>query len=311
MDVFVLPINIKNIRDAVTRTMLFFDIFNFPMTLDEISHYLLGLKVDRPHLKIYLEESRTIEHYHGYYFLKGRHELVERRNKNLVVTDKLWRKVYRFLKFFRMVPFIKMIAVCNTLAYNNPTQESDIDLFVVAKKGRLFTCRAILSVLAHFLGVRRHGGKIAGRFCLSFFVSENAMNLEPLCLKPYDIYMAYWAMSLAPVFGEETYMKFVAENAWLKRYFPEGLIPGTEFLSKPGFISRGIKYFFEQMLLGSFGDWIEKFLEKFMINRAEIKAANLPDRRGIVISPEMLKFHDNDMREIIRELWEARIRIFK
>ncbi len=311
MDVFVLPINIKNIRDAVTRTMLFFDIFNFPMTLDEISHYLLGLKVDRPHLKIYLEESRTIEHHHGYYFLKGKSELVERRNKNLVIVDKLWRKVYRFLKFFRMAPFVKMIAVCNTLAYNNPAHGSDIDLFVVAKNGRLFTSRAILSILAHLLGVRRHGGKVAGRFCLSFFASENVMNLEPLCSKPYDIYMAYWAMSLAPVFGGETYAKFIAENIWTKRYFPEGIIPKTGFLARQSLISRGIKYFFEQLLSGGFGDRIEKFLEKFMVSRAELKASNLPDRRGIVISPEMLKFHDNDVREVVRELWEARIRVLK
>lgn len=306
----MLPINIKTIREAVTRTMIFFDIFDFPMTIDEISHYLLGIKTDRPHLKLYLEQSNLIDHSHGYYFLKNRAELVERRNMNLSVTDKLWRRVYKFLGLFSAIPFIKMIAICNTLAYNNPTAESDIDLFVVTKKDRLFTSRAILSILTHLLGIRRHGKKIAGRFCLSFFSAENVMNLEGLCLKPYDIYAAYWTMSLAPVYGSETYAKFVTENAWLKRYFPDGIVPRSEFLRQPGLISSAIKYLLEKLLSGNFGDKIERFFGKYMVNRAEKKASKLPDRRGTIISKDMLKFHDHDIREIIREMWEARIRKF-
>lgn len=310
MDVFMLPINIKNIREAVTRTMVFFDIFEFPLTLDEISHYLLGLKVDRPHLRLSLEQSNSIDHHHGYYFLKNRHELVERRNMNLSVVDKLWKRVYRFLSIFSAIPFIKMIAVCNTLAYNNPTLESDIDLFVVTKKNRLFTARAILSILTHLLGIRRHGRKITGRFCLSFFASENVINFEGLCLKPYDIYAAYWMMSLAPVYGEETYAKFVAENTWSKRYFPDGITPRTEFLRQPGLISRTVKYFLEKALSGNFGDKIERFFGKYMVDRAEKKADRLADRRGTIISRDMLKFHDQDIREVVRELWEARIKKF-
>ncbi|MBI5152331.1 hypothetical protein HZA39_02260 [Candidatus Peregrinibacteria bacterium] len=310
MDVFMLPINIRNIREAVTRTMIFFDIFDFPLTLDEISHYLLGLKVDRPHLKLYLEQSNSVGHHHGYYFLKNRAELVEYRNMNLSVVNNLWKRVYKFLGLFSAIPFIKMIAICNTLAYNNPTSESDIDLFVVTKKDRLFTARAILSILTHLLRIRRHGKKIAGRFCLSFFAAENVMNLEGLCLKPYDIYAAYWTMSLAPVYGSETYAKFVAENTWTRRYFPDGIVPRTEFLMQQGMISRLIKYLFEKILGGNFGDKIERFLGKHMIDRAERKAAKLPDRRGTIISKDMLKFHDHDIREIIREMWEARIRKF-
>lgn len=307
----MLPINIKNIREAVARTMVFFDIFDFPMTLDEISHYLLGLKVDRPHLKLYLEQSNLIGHHHGYYFLKNRAELVERRNMNLSVTDKLWKRVYKFLGMMSAIPFIKMIAVCNTLAYNNPTAESDIDLFVVAKKDRLFTARAILSILTHLLRIRRHGKKISGRFCLSFFAAENVMNLEGLCLKPYDIYAAYWVMSLVPVYGDETYEKFVAENSWTKRYFPGGIASRNEFLRRSGLVSRSVKYLFEKMLSGNFGDKIERFFGRRMTDRAERKAKKLPDRRGTIISKDMLKFHDQDIREIVREIWEARIKKFK
>ena len=46
-----------------------------------------------------------------------------------------------FLPFIQTVPFIKMVAVCNTLGYDNAAKDSDIDLFIIAKRGRLFIVR--------------------------------------------------------------------------------------------------------------------------------------------------------------------------
>lgn len=308
MDVFLLPINIRNTRDAIIRTLAFFDLFNFPLTLDEISRYMLGLKIDRPHLKIYLNESKIIENYHGYYFLKGRQKLAERRNSNLILLDKLWKKVYRFLWIFKIMPFIKMAAVCNNLAFDNPRRGSDIDIFIATSKNRLFTARLIISGLLYIFGLKRHGKKIIGRFCLSFFTTENNLNLEKLCIKPYDIYMAYWIMSLAPVIGEETYYKFVSENSWTKRYFPAGIIPKTGYIRKRGIITKFIKYLFEKIFSGKFGDKIENFLAEILIRRAQKKAEKLADRSGTIISNEMLKFHDEDKRAYVREEWEERIK---
>ena len=61
-----------------------------------------------------------------------------------------------FLPFIQTVPFIKMVAVCNTLGYDNAAKDSDIDLFIIAKRGRLFIVRFYSSTV-FAPGVRRHG----------------------------------------------------------------------------------------------------------------------------------------------------------
>ena len=59
---------------------------------------------------------------------------------------KLWNKVNRWLFLIRMVPFLKLVCVSNNMSFGVVDGQSDIDLFVVAKKGRLYTARFFLNL---------------------------------------------------------------------------------------------------------------------------------------------------------------------
>src|SRR3989338_8633583 len=60
--------------------------------------------------------------------------------------------------------------------------DSDIDLFIVARAGRLFIVRSFSILILHVLGVRLHGKKIKGRFCLSFFIDDTALDLSKIAI---------------------------------------------------------------------------------------------------------------------------------
>src|SRR3989338_10492249 len=117
------------------------------------------------------------------------------------LENNLWLKVGRYVPFLRIVPFLKLVAVCNNLAFGKVKEKSDIDLFIIAKSGRLFTVRILVTGILHCLGVRRHGKKIAGRFCLSFFVDDKNLNLEPIAIDK-DVYLAYWIKNIRPVLDD-------------------------------------------------------------------------------------------------------------
>ena len=73
------------------------------------------------------------------------------------------------MKWVSWIPGLRMVAICNSLSMYASDADSDIDLFVVTEKNRLWFVRILMTIVFQILGVRRHGNHVAKRFCLSFF----------------------------------------------------------------------------------------------------------------------------------------------
>lgn len=298
---------ISTLRQRCLATLAYFDMFDYPLKFEEIFGYFLGEQPDREELKNFLHDHRDAIHYQdGYYFLKGRDLIVVTRDEREKISQQYWKKVRRFLPFIQFVPFIKMVGVCNTLAYNNASKDSDIDLFIVAKKGRLFFVRFLTVLLFGLLGVRRHGNKIARRVCLSFYVDESSLNLEKIQDGENDIYLPYWLLTMRPIYGHETYEKFVHENFWIRKYFQRTLSVRQVFW-KDNFLRLFAKLK-ESLWKGKWGDVIEKKLRDVQMKRHQKNLTHLPSGASIVVSDHMLKFHNIDRRKDIAERFERRLK---
>ena len=59
------------------------------------------------------------------------------------------------LRLLELFPHILLVALCNSRAMGEADVNSDIDLFIIAKKGNLWTVRFIVTTLISILGVRR------------------------------------------------------------------------------------------------------------------------------------------------------------
>lgn len=216
------------------------------------------------------------------------------------IEQKLWRRVKRYRWVFKLVPFIRMVAVCNTLAFGRVNEKSDIDIFIVAKRGRLFLVRILVVFWFQILGVRRYGEKITGRFCLSFFVDDSALDLSSVALKQ-DVYLAYWMKSMVIVADDGVSKNFLEANSWVEDYFESGAVND---LKRAPFswkiVHRG---FWQCVFQYKFGDFLERNLKNWQMKRAKGKATALPDASGIVVSEHMLKFHNNDRRLKYRQVW--------
>lgn len=215
------------------------------------------------------------------------------------LEKKLWAKVERYLKFLRIVPFLRMVAVCNNLAFEKVDERSDIDLFIVAGKGRLFTVRIFVTVILHILGVRRHGNKIAGRFCLSFFVDDNALDLREIAIEK-DIYLAFWIFSMKPVLDDYVSGEFLSANSWIREYFDEVVVADrSRVISRRSFFRSILQW----VLGGRLGDFFENKMRKWQLKRAEIKASKALEDASLIVDEHILKFHNIDRRREYRSLW--------
>lgn len=293
----------SDLKRSIINTISFFDIFSYPLTAEEIKKYLYKYKnpIHIKEIKGTIEEMEEIEKIHGYYVLKDRANLADTRKARKFLAEKLWGRTRQYCQYLTNVPFVEMIAACNSLAYDNPNEESDIDLFIVIKKDRMWFARTAITAILHFFGVRRHKNKIAGRFCLSFFTTPEKMDMSELELKPEDPYLAYWTKLLMPVYGEKAYADFVEKNKkWLKEKY--ALSFSAETPEKITFRNeKKIKKILEKALDGKLGDLTESAIKKLLKKRALKKAENLKDPSGTIISDDILKFHDEDMREKYRE----------
>lgn len=298
-----------NLKKSVLQTIAFFDIFDFPLTAEEIKEYLYNYKkpVHIKEIKGTLEEMEEVEKIHNYYVLKERGKLVDLRKGRKFIAEKFWGRVRQYGQYVVKVPFVEMVAVCNNLAYDNPSELSDIDLFIVIKKGRMWIARLIISLILQFHGVRRHGDKITGRFCLSFFITPKKLNMEPMLLRPEDPYLAYWTKLLMPIYGKDAYKQFMEENqGWMgKKYGLKFSELNTKQFSFQK-TSRS-KKFWEKVLKGWFGDLLEKILKKTFKKRTLRKAKKLGPEASIVVTDDMLKFHNHDRRKEYLDKWKNRI----
>jgi len=219
---------------------------------------------------------------------------------NSEIEKKLWERVRRYVGILRIVPFLRMVAVCNNLAFGKVDERSDIDLFIVAKRGRLFIVRLFVTFLLHVMGVRRHGDKVAGRFCLSFFVDEDFLDMKGIAIDN-DIYLAFWVRTMVPVIDDGVSGEFLNANGWVVRYFEEDFeMDGSRVVGSGGFLSK----IFGWILGGWFGDKVEKVLKKWQMGRAKKKALEVDvNVASLVVEDHILKFHNVDRRREYRKKW--------
>jgi hypothetical protein len=298
---------VNNLKVNVYATLAYFDVFDYPLKIDELERYLLWAKAERNVLWTFLNNDPNIQRNGDHYFFRGRREIVETRKERERIAGELWKRVTRYAPLLKAVPFVQMAAVCNSLAINNTGAGSDIDLFIVAKKGRLFAARTFATLLLTLLGVRRHGKKVDRRFCLSFFVTDESLGLEGIRNGGEDIYLPYWILTLKPLFGREIYERILEENRWVEKYFPMRDLKTDErtLMKEGGFLKKvaGLK---EKMLSGKIGDRLEKWLSDKHMERHQRRIGSLGPEASVVISPSMLKFHNLDRRKEIAQRFASR-----
>lgn len=220
---------------------------------------------------------------------------------------KLWHKVEKYLPILQIVPFVKMITVCNNLAFGKVDEKSDIDIFIVAKEGRLFFVRSFVTFILHVLGVRRHGNKVAGRFCLSFFVDERGADLSRIALEK-DIYLAFWVKNLVPLFDNNFTDEFMKKNDWARTYFEndEEFVLKKDKIFKMNFGFKFLQGIFHAIFRGKVGDFVENKLKNWQLRRAKEKARHIGKEGDVVLSEHILKFHNIDRRREYRGLWREK-----
>ena len=260
----------------ILATLAWFDVFGYPLTAVETVRYskLFGEGILLEEVFDLLEAIPQVEHRNGYYFLTGNEKHVASRQQRYRVAKRKLQRARQAARFFGLLPSVRQVSLCNSLAIANAEEGSDIDFFLVCRPGTLWTTRLFLAGVLKLLGLRPTAKNQKDKFCLSFFVSENVSDLSRLELPDDDPYMRMWLATLRCL----SFSTLQSDC-----HYPMVLRTGR-FVEK---IAKRIQ--------------MKKFPEQIR------KMANLDSR--VVISDDILKFHVNDRREFFRDEYYKRLAV--
>ncbi len=287
---------------AILQTLAYFDVFDYPLTGVEVHKFLWRRKAS---LGAVLEalaaaEARgQIGRRFGYHCLPGRAAIVATRQQRYLMADVKHKKALRAARLLRLVPNVLLAGVCNNLAYGNARPESDIDLFIVTARGRIWLTRLLAVLTLQVFGLRHHGRRVANRCCLSFYVADDHLDISDIRLVPDDPYLCYWLATLTPMYDRgQTFPRLWAANRWVREFLPNAH-------PKLPSIRRRVPARPRRTLTLPLGAWLEAWVKRPQISHMA-RVGLHPRGTGVVISDSMLKLHTVDRRAAYREMWQRR-----
>lgn len=215
--------NLDNVERSILQTIVYFDIFNFPLNLVEVykNLYLLGNVITFNTFLSIINNSEKLKDItsekEGFYFLRNREKIIEDRKEKYILSYKKYKLALKFINKLSFFSCFKCIGVCNNLSLDNSNEDSDIDLFIISKENRLWTSRFIAISIAKILNLRPKNNHNKNKICLSFYIDERKLNIERVS-KNNNIHFIYWLSQFVPIYDNNIFNNFVKENNWIKKY---------------------------------------------------------------------------------------------
>lgn len=303
---------------AVRKTLAYFDVFAYPLTAPELYQSLWEYRVDvsYSHWLLDLQEiarADCIEHKHGYYFLPQREATIPERERSVRSVAKKLAIARRAANKIRYLPFVRALFVCNTVATGSASADSDIDVLIVAKAGRIWLARLLVTGLLGLFRLRRTKIKITNRICLSFYLTDNALNLQSIAIPTPDIYLCYWIRQLVPTYDPDNLLQAIqSANAWVDEFVAPTAAPYQlidRYRALDSRLSSVIKKILEKFWAGRYGNLMESQAKALQQTHRKLYPPKTGDNRSVIVSDTMMKFHENDRREYFCEEWRKRLRL--
>ena len=304
----------ENLEKSIIATICYYNTLDYPLTGFEIYKYLANMSrmLSREYVanvsfnKILdvlgnsLELRKIIQEKNGFYFLQGREKILPQRIKRQKLADQKWKKARKIIWLLQIIPYLRMIAVSGSLALENTRKNSDIDLLIVTKAGKIWTCRTLITILITILGKKHHKGKTRDRICLNHYITDKSLRIPFESLynaQTYARLVNVYEPNFLPLAKGEIkrgfFQQFQKSNFWVKNYlvFWLNAKAGNLRMIKKNKILISFAKFLEAILDNRAGNWIENTLGKWQEKR--IKADPLYKKRGgrITADKNQLEFH--------------------
>ncbi|MCI0708961.1 MAG: hypothetical protein L0154_02255 [Chloroflexi bacterium] len=289
------------IEKAVLWTLLYADVFDFPMTKREIHHFLVDTVASMDDVERALEHlnehiiCQTVED-QMYFAIRNRAQTVfASRQQRQLAAPQLWKKAMRYGAIMGFIPFVRMVSLTGALAMHNPSsEEDDIDYLLIIRPGRVWTARLFAVILVRV-------SKVFGvTLCPNYVLSE-----DTLTQRRQDIFIAHEIAQMCAISGHEVYSRMRQCNHWTELFLPNAKqMFHQETDRQPRGIIKLLKHFGEFVLGGKLGDRIERWEQKRKIHKFQ---EQINQESDVQLDEKHVKGHFDDHSNIILRKYHERL----
>lgn len=274
------------LSQSILATLSYHDIFDYPLTLDEIEKYLIGKQANSKNLQKTLKNLiilKKIGASQNYYFLRNRKEIVKKRKKRKIYSGNKLKRALFYSKLLKLIPTIKLVAITGALSMQNCSYSDDIDLMIITTKNNLWTTRSLANILLIFFKRNPYSKNTSNRACLNIFMDE-----QDLKIRDKNLYTAHEIAQMNILWvRDDINRKFYKENNWVKSYVPN---------FKPKIGEQAIKEI--KIKFPKFIEYASKFIQqKYMSSKITTEK----------IGERQLFFHPKSTQTIILEKYNKKI----
>lgn len=207
----VLDVGEGDLRTAILCTLAYADVFDFPLTIDEVHRYLIGFPAGRAEVVATLDSmaGKQVGLNGRYSFLPGRKGLVGLRMRRQGQAELHWQLALKYGRRLAALPFVRMVAVTGALAADNVEPDADLDFLVITHPGYLWVTRAMI------LAVDGYTNASLARICPNFILTESHLALDDR-----DLFAAQELARMVPISGLPVYAAMRAANRWTDGFLP-------------------------------------------------------------------------------------------
>lgn len=211
-----------NSEKAIVRTLLYSDIFDYPLSEEEVWKYLISNKnINKTVFDSKIKKINSVVfRKNGFLHLEKKESAVSKRIIKFKESQRKFDFACKTIKKLFIIPSVIFVGISGNLSMMNAGKMDDIDLFVITKKDTVWITRLLLIVYLKILGKhrKRTDKKVANKFCLNMIIDEEKLSLSK---NLRSLYTAHEIVQLKPVMQRgNTYEKFINCNKWIQFYMP-------------------------------------------------------------------------------------------
>jgi hypothetical protein len=301
--------------EAILQTVLYADIFDYPLTPAEIHFFLIATPATCEAVVSAVQHSRWLRARlcvtRGFVTVRGRQAIAGVREARRSSSAALWPAARRWAALIGMLPFVRMVAVTGALAVDNAPAGDDIDYLIVTVPGRVWLTRAMA------VGVVRLARLAGVGLCPNYMLASSALSQQRR-----NLYAAHDLAQMVPLVGHAVYADMRAANRWANDFLPQAQQPPRlEVDHKPTGWRASVQRLGEWLLGGPLGDALERWererkLRKFAAvagqsgSAAELDAERVKGHFDDHGHPILQQFHERvsqHLAEAPRAAWLAEL----
>ena len=258
----------------ILLTLGYFDAFSYPLRKRELFIFL-------PHkypadefentLQMLVNDSLVYQ-LGEFYSLQNYYDIVKRRMKGNEMAKELLHVADKVASFISRFPFVRGVAISGSLSKNFADERSDIDLFIICSRNRLWIARTLLHCFKKltFLFNKQH------YFCMNYFIDEQELEIAEK-----NVYTATEITTLMPLYGC-VFEDFFSANNWTKDFLPNNYLRiSSSKLLKISFYKRAAEVFFNVFAANHLDNLLMRITSSRWAKKYSKRKLN---QRGIVMS---------------------------